>query len=141
MRYNLIFYLAKKTSYCEKTVKKELAQIGAKAYRVNNATSPVSLGDEVIRSLRSCPLTVIIGGLRSDDDDNLATVLSRVFSNSGLSLENMRKLTADSGAVGYIIRYKSQILLALPDEPADIGSMCGEKLLNFISEKLAAAAE
>ena len=135
MKYNLIFYISKKTSYCEKAVKKALASIGGEVHRVTGATTPVALGEEVAGSLKICPLTVIVGGFNSMDDDNLATVLSRVFSNSALTLENMRKLSSDSGKEGYIIRYKTQILLALPDSPEDIEAMCSEELLDFIKEK------
>ena len=136
MKYNLIFYIAKKTSYCERAVRKSLNQIGGETHEIVAATTPVALGEEVSRSLKICPLTVIVGGFNSIDDDNLTTVLSRVFSNSALTLENMRKLTTDSGAVGYIVRDKSQILLALPDDPEAITTMCSEELLGYIKEKL-----
>ena len=139
MKYHLIFYMSKKTSYCEKAVKRRLSMIGGEAHRVVCATEPSMLGEEVVRGLRVCPLTVIIGGLGADGDDNLATVLSRVFSNSGLSLNNMRRLKAESGSDGYIIRYKSQILLALPDSPGDIEALCSDELLDFIMEKTSPA--
>ena len=141
MKYHLIFYIAKKTSYSEKAVKRRLKTIGGEAHRIVSATTPALLGEEVGRGLRTCPLTVIIGGLSSVSDDNLATVLSRVFSNSSLSLNNMRRLRAESGADGYIIRYKNQILLALPDSPENIEELCSDELLSFISEKTAPAAE
>ena len=136
MKYDLIFYISKKTSYCEKAVRRSLAQIGGEIHRVVGAISPTMLGEEVSRSLRVCPMAVIVGGLSSDEDDNLATVLSRVFSNSALTLENMRRLTAASGSSGYIVRCRNQILLALPDSPGDIEEMFSEELLAFISEKL-----
>ena len=135
MKYHLIFYISKKTSYSEKAVKKRLNTIGGEAHRIVNATTPALLGEEVGRGLRTCPLTVIVGGLGSAGDDNLATVLSRVFSNSSLSLNNMRRLTNGNGATGYVIRYKNQILLALPDSPEDIGELCSDGLLSYISEK------
>ena len=126
MKYNLIFYISKKTSYCEKAVRKALSMIGGEAHQITCAVTPVALGEEVTHSLKICPLTVIVGGFGSMEDDNLATVLSRVFSNSSLTLESMRKLKAQSGAQGYIIRYKTQILLALPDSPQDISEMFSE---------------
>ena len=135
MKYHLIFYISKKTSYSEKAVKKRLKTIGGEAHRIVNATTPALLGEEVGRGLRTCPLTVIVGGLGSVGDDNLATVLSRVFSNSSLSLNNMRRLTNGNGVTGYVIRYKNQILLALPDSPEDIGELCSDGLLSYISEK------
>lgn len=136
MKYNLIFYLSKKTSYCERALKKALSTIGGEVYQITSATTPTALGEEVVRSLKICPLTVIIGGLSSDEDDNLATVLSRVFSNSSLTLDNMRKLSAGGASEGYIIRYKTQILLALPDNPEDAAAMCSEELLSYIKEKI-----
>lgn len=136
MKYNLIFYLSRKTSYCEKALKKALAPIGGEAHRITSATTPVELGTQVSRGLRLCPLTVIIGGFNSFEDDNLRVVLSRVFSNSSLTLENMRKLSAKSGSEGYIVRDKNQILLAFPDSPDDITEMCSEELLEYIESKL-----
>lgn len=136
MKYDLIFYLSKKTSYCEKALKKALALIGGEAHLITSATTPVELGAQVSRSLRICPLTVIIGGFNSFDDDNLRTVLSRVFSNSVLTLDNMRKLHAETGKEGYIIRDKNQILLALPDSPDDITEMCSQELMEYIGSKL-----
>lgn len=136
MKYDLIFYMSKKTGYCERRLRPFLTAIGGEINRVVGATTPSELGEEVTHSLRLCPLLIIIGGLRSTDDDNLATVLSRVFSNTNLTLENMRKLTAPSGAVGYIIRYKSQMMLALPDNPDDIESMLDEELLRYIKDKV-----
>ena len=140
MKYDLIFYIAKKTGYCEKRLRPLLKTIGAEPNRIVGATSPSSLGDEVVHSLRLCPLAVIVGGLGCEGDDNLATVLSRVFSNSTLTLDNMRKITAPgknpgSDSVGYIIRYKSQMILALPDEPDAIDAMLTPDLLTYIREK------
>lgn len=136
MKYNLIFYISKKTSYCERAVRKALQKIDGEVHQIIGVTTPVALGEEVTHSLKICPLTVIVGGFNSMDDDNLATVLSRVFSKSPLSLENMRKLTSQNGTDGYIIRYKTQILLALPDSPEDIESMFSEELLSYIESKL-----
>ena len=136
MKYNLIFYLSKKTSYCEKALKKALSPIGGEAHQITSATTPVDLGTQVSRSLRICPLTVIIGGFNSFEDDNLRVVLSRVFSNSKLTLANMRKLSTDGGSEGYIVRDRNQILLAFPDSPDDITEMCSEELLAYIGSKL-----
>ncbi len=136
MKYDLIFYISKKTSYCEKALRKALGRISGEPYRIVGATSPTELGAQVSRSLSVCPMAVIIGGLGSDEDDNLATVLSRVFSNSSLSLDNMRRLSSESGTAGYIVRYKSQILLALPDSPEGISEMLTDDLLSYIKDKL-----
>ena len=66
-----------------------------------------------------------------------SSVLS-VFSNSSLSLDNMRRLSSKNGTAGYIVRYKSQILLALPDSPEGIAEMLTDDLLSYIDDKLSA---
>ena len=138
MKYDLIFYISKKTGYCEKRLKRIMGAIEAEPRRIISATSPETLGEEVSRGLKVCPIVIIIGGLRSPDDDNLATVLSRVLSNSTLTLDNTRKITSDKGSQGYVIRCKNQMLLALPDDPDEIESIISPDLLRYIKEKIAA---
>ena len=135
MKYDLIFYISKKTGYCEKRLCRRLSSIGAEPNRIVSATSPTELGEEVTHGLRLCPLVIIVGGLRSLDDDNLENVLSRVFSNSALTLDNMRKITAGS-LRGYVVRCKGQMLLALPDSPDAIDEILSDDLLRYIEEKL-----
>ncbi len=135
MKYDLIFYIAKKTGYCEKRLRRILKTISAEPNRIVSAPSPCALGEETVHSLRLVPLAVIVGGLHSADDDNLAVVLSRVLSNSALTLDNIRKLASPNGDEGYIIRYKSQMLLALPDDPDAIEGMLTDDLLGYIKEK------
>lgn len=136
MKYDLIFYLSKKTGYCERRLRAELAKADGEPRRIVSAREPVALGERVCESLAVCPLVVIVGGMRSADDDNLSIVLSRVMSRAGLTLENTRRLSAPSGAQGYIIRCKQQILLALPDNPNDIAQMFSDDLLRYIGDKI-----
>ena len=140
MKYDLIFYIAKKTGYCEKRLKRIMAGVGLEPNRIVSATSPTHLGEEVTHSLRLCRLTVIIGGLRSPYDDNLETVLSRVFSIAGIPLKNMRKLPAKGASgdssVGYLIRCKSQMIMALPDDPDLIEQILTGDILDYLRAKL-----
>ena len=136
MNYDLIFYLSKRTGYCEKQLRRAFLRIGAEPSRITAATAPTALGEEVMLSLRRCPLAVIVGGLSSPDDDNLATVLSRALSTSGLTLSNMRRLVTDSGQTGYVIRYKNQAILALPDDPQALEELLSDDLLRYLKEKL-----
>lgn len=131
MKYDILFYLSKKTAYCEKQVKKAFEKIDFNIRTVNSSVTPINLGEQVCNSLKYCNIVVIIGGLYLNDDDNLSVVLSRVMSSSGLTLSNMRKLNFNNQS-GYIIRYKNQIILALPDNPSAVENMLSEDLLDYI---------
>ncbi len=131
MKYDLLFYKSRKTSYCEKALKQKLSQIDMSANRVIASVAPTSLGETLCESLTLCNCVVVIGGFSKNDSENLATVLSRALSNSGLTLSNIRKL---KGAItdGYIIKYNKQTILALPDNPDEIFYLLNESFLEYL---------
>lgn len=131
MKYDLLFYKSRKTSYCEKTLKSKLSEIGISANRVMSQVAPVNLGETLCESLTLCNCVIIIGGFSKNDSENLVTVLSRALSNSGLNLSNTRKI---KGGVydGYIIKYNKQTIIALPDSPEEIDFILNDKFLEYL---------
>lgn len=135
MRYDIIFYISKRTSYCEKKLKKELAKIDLEINRVLSCTTPKELGESVCSSLNLNNMAVIIGGLSENGESNTSVILSHVLSSSNLSLKNVRKINS-AGKTGYVISYKKQMILALPDDQNVIEEMMSDKFLGYISSKL-----
>ncbi len=131
MKYDLLFYKSRKTSYCEKTLRAKLSQIGMSENRIIASVAPTKLGETLCESLTLCNCVVIIGGFSVNDDENLVTVLSRAMSNSGLSLNNTRKIR---GGIydGYIIKYNKQTIIALPDNPQEIDFILNDKFLEYL---------
>ena len=131
MKYDVLFYKSRKTSYCEKALKNRLSTVDMSVNRVIASVAPTALGETLCESLTLCNCVVIIGGFSINDSENLITVLSRAMSNSGLSLKNCRKL---KGAIydGYIIKYNKQIILALPDNPEEIDFLLNDSFLEYL---------
>lgn len=131
MKYDVLFYKSRKTSYCERALKQQLSQINMSENRIIGSIAPTKLGETLCESLTLCNCVVIIGGFSINDDENLATVLSRAMSNSGLTLSNTRKL---KGVItdGYIIKYNKQVIIALPDSPQEIEFILNEKFLTYL---------
>lgn len=131
MKYDVLFYKSRKTSYCEKALKSKLSNIDMSANRIIASVAPTKLGETLCESLTLCNCVVIIGGFSVNDNENLITVLSRAMSNSGLSLSNIRKL---KGAIydGYIIKYQKQIIIALPDNPSEIEFLLNNNFLEYL---------
>ena len=134
MKYDLIFYMSRKTSNCEKRIEQYLSPFGFEENRVISCTAPVELGEILCKSLTLCHLCIVVGGLMHDSDENISTVLSRVFSNAGISLQNIRKLQSESGLTGYLVRYKSQAIVVFPDSPDDIEEMLDNKLADYLQK-------
>lgn len=133
IKCDLIFYLSKKTSYCEKRLVKLLSPYDIEPNRILYSTSTTDLGIYTCESLNLTNIVILIGGLNTNGDENTKTILSRVLSSSGLSLKNARKLTSQNEE-GYIVKFKKQMIIALPDNPDDIEEMLTEDLLKFIKE-------
>ncbi len=131
MKYDVLFYKSRKTSYCEKALKGKLGTIELSPNRVIASVAPTKLGETLCESLTLCNLVIIIGGFSVNDDENLITVLSRAMSNSGLNLKNIRKL---KGAIydGYIIKYNKQMIIALPDNPSEIEFLLNDNFLDYL---------
>ncbi len=131
MKYDVLFYKSRKTSYCEKALKGKLKTIELSPNRVIASVAPTKLGETLCESLTLCNIVIIIGGFSVNDDENLITVLSRAMSNSGLNLKNIRKL---KGAIydGYIIKYNKQMIIALPDNPSEIEFLLNDNFLEYL---------
>ena len=131
MKYDILFYKSRKTSYCQKALKKKLSEINMNVNRIIASVAPTKLGETLCESLTLCNCVVIIGGFSINDEENLITVLSRAMSNSGLNLNNVRKL---KGAIydGYVIKLNKQMIIALPDNPNEIDFLLNDSFLTYV---------
>lgn len=135
MKCDLIFYLARRTSYCEKALKKQLEELSIGLNQVTASTTPVMLGEKLIESLKRCNLVFIIGGLGFTGKNGLSDVLSKALSATRVTSSDIRKLKNDIGKqYGYLIRCGKQMIVALPDKPEELSEMFSPALVCCIRE-------
>lgn len=133
MKCNLVFYLARKTSYCEKALKKTLGKIGVELNTVCASTTPIMLGEKLTQALSTCNLVFIIGGLGFSGENRLGDVLSRALATSKVTINDVRKLANPVGkSCGYLIRSGKQLIVALPDNPDELTAMLSEELQQYL---------
>lgn len=125
MDCRIIYYSARRTSLCEKALKKSLAALDLKLGGAFFATSAEALGERLKEAFENCDICFIVGGLGFDDSRNIADIISNAAASS--SPELIRRLKNSSHSDGYLLRAGRQILIILPDEPSWIEEiMCGE---------------
>lgn len=135
MKCDLIFYLARRTSYCEKALKKQLEELCVGLNQVTASTTPVMLGEKLIESLGRCNLVFIIGGLGFTGKNGLSDVLSKALSATRVTSADIRKLRNDIGKqYGYLIRCGNQMIVALPDKPEELSEMFSPALVSCIKD-------
>lgn len=135
MKCNLVFYLARKTSYCEKALKKALSKIGVELNTVCASTNPLMLGEKLTEALKICNLVFIIGGLGFSGENRLSDVLSRALATTKVKIGDVKKLSNSVGKnCGYLIRSGNQLIVALPDNPEELSAMLSPELKAYIAD-------
>lgn len=133
MKCDLIFYLARRTSYCEKALRKQLEDLNLELNIITASTTPLMLGEKLVASFSRCNLVFIIGGLGFSGKSGLSDVLSKALSATKVTERDIKKLKNNAGKqYGYVIRQGKQMIVALPDKPDELSSMFSPALKNCL---------
>lgn len=135
MKCNLVFYLARKTGYSEKALKKVLKEMDFELHTVSASTNPLMLGEKLTAALKTCNLVFIVGGLGFSGENRLSDVLSRALASTKVTIGDVKKLSNPVGKnAGYLIRSGNQLIVALPDNPEELTAMLTPTLKSYITE-------
>ena len=138
MKCDLIFYLARRTSYCEKALKKQLEDLSMSLNHITASTTPIMLGEKLVAALNRCNLVFIIGGLGFSGKSGLSDVLSKALASTKVTASDIKKLKNDLGKqYGYVIRCGKQMIVALPDKPEELSQMFSPALVSCIKNAFA----
>lgn len=133
MKCQIVFYLARKTSLCEKALNKALSDINFKSTATHFAANPVQLGETLIFSLAQCNVVFTLGGLYSADSQGIEDVLSKALSEC--NPDEIKKLKNNlSDYDGYVIKKDCQLIVVLPDEPDEISHFFTGPLKNYLND-------
>lgn len=130
MKCSVIYYSARKTSYCEKALKKSFADCGLNLSAAAFAASKEALGTEIIKAFAQTDVVFTVGGLEFGDSRSVRDILSQAAKDSQPSL--CRRLRNENGDDGYLLRAGRQLLVLLPDEPQQIEAMMRGTLSGYI---------
>ena len=133
MKCDLIFYLAKKTSLCEKKIKELFANTVYQLNSVTASTTPDSLGMQLTDALNCVNLIVVVGGLRDNDVRAISNVLSKALANSSTNIIPKRLKNEVGDFDGYILRSGKQTIICIPDNPKEIENMLNENMFNYLN--------
>lgn len=130
MNCSVIYYSARKTSFCEKALKRSFPELGLNLGSAEFAVKKEALGNALIKAFSENDVVFTVGGLEFGDSRNVRDILSQAAAGSKPEL--CRKLKNDSGDDGYLIRAGKQLLIMLPDEPEQIEQIMSGALAGYI---------
>ena len=121
MDCSVIYYAARKTSFCEKALNRCLSPLHLRISSACFANGAQQLGERLIEALSTNGICAVVGGMEFTDERAVTRIIS----------ETVRKLPC-TGGCGYLLRAGSQLLLLLPDDPGRIEEILRGDLSDYI---------
>lgn len=125
-----VFYAARKTSICERALKKSFSEIDLNLNDISFAADRGSLISILTDAFGECNIVFVIGGLGFDDERSIKNIVSRLVIAS--CVDDCKKLKNVYGDDGYVIRAQHQLLILLPDEPEQIEAIMQCAIVGYI---------
>ena len=130
MNCRLVFFAARKTSFCERALQKSFSELDLELVKTCFATDSEQLGNELTDAFKKLNVVFVVGGLGFDDEKGIKSILSRALCETPVN--DCKKLKNENGDDGYVVRAANQILILLPDEPEQIESIMQGPLRKYI---------
>lgn len=130
MNCRLVFFAARKTSFCERALQKSFSELDLELVKTCFATDSEQLGNELTYAFKKLNVVFVVGGLGFDDEKGIKSIISRALCETPVN--DCKKLKNENGDDGYVVRAANQILILLPDEPEQIESIMQGPLRKYI---------
>ena len=130
MNCRLVFFAARKTSFCERALQKSFSELDLELVKTCFATDSEQLGNELTDAFKKLTVVFVVGGLGFDDEKGIKSIISRALCETPVN--DCKKLKNENGDDGYVVRAANQILILLPDEPEQIESIMQGPLRKYI---------
>lgn len=130
MNCRLVFFAARKTSFCERALQKSFSELDLELVKTCFATDSEQLGNELTDAFKKLNVVFVVGGLGFDDEKEIKSIISRALCETPVN--DCKKLKNENGDDGYVVRAANQILILLPDEPEQIESIMQGPLRKYI---------
>ena len=130
MNCRLVFFAARKTSFCERALQKSFSELDLELVKTCFATDSEQLGNELTDAFKKLNVVFVVGGLGFDDEKGIKSIISRALCETPVN--ECKKLKNENGDDGYVVRAANQILILLPDEPEQIEFIMQGPLRKYI---------
>lgn len=127
MNCRLVFFAA---SFCERALQKSFSELDLELVKTCFATDSEQLGVELTDAFKKLNVVFVVGGLGFDDEKGIKSIISRALCETPVN--DCKKLKNEYGDDGYVIRAANQLLVLLPDEPAQIEEIMHGPLKKYI---------
>ena len=130
MNCRLVFFAARKTSFCERALQKSFSELDLELVKTCFATDSEQLGNELTDAFKKLNVVFVVGGLGFDDEKGIKSIISRALCETPVN--DCKKLKNENGDDGYVVRAQIRFLFFCPMNPSRLNPLCRDRSENIL---------
>ena len=115
MNCRLVFFAARKTSFCERALQKSFSELDLELVKTCFATDSEQLGNELTDAFKKLNVVFVVGGLGFDDEKGIKSIISRALCETPVN--DCKKLKNENGDDGYVVRAATPLARTTQSSP------------------------
>ena len=134
MNCRLVFFAARKTSFCERALQKSFSELDLELVKTCFATDSEQLGNELTDAFKKLNVVFVVGGLGFDDEKGIKSIISRALCETPVN--DCKKLKMKTAMTDMLSEPQIRFLFFCQMNPSRLNPIMQGPLRKYIMGKL-----
>ena len=130
MNCRLVFFAARKTSFCERALQKSFSELDLELVKTCFATDSEQLGNELTDAFKKLNAVFVVGGLGFDDEKGIKSIISRALCETPVN--DCKKLKNETAMTDMLSEPQIRFLFFCPMNPSRLNPLCRDRSENIL---------
>ena len=130
MNCRLVFFAARKTSFCERALQKSFSELDLELVKTCFATDSEQLGNELTDAFKKLNVVFVVGGLGFDDEKGIKSIISRALCETPVN--DCKKLKMKTVMTDMLSEPQIRFLFFCPMNPSRLNPLCRDRSENIL---------
>lgn len=130
MNCRLVFFAARKTSFCERALQKSFSELDLELVKTCFATDSEQLGNELTDAFKKLNAVFVVGGLGFDDEKGIKSIISRALCETPVN--DCKKLKMKTAMTDMLSEPQIRFLFFCPMNPSRLNPLCRDRSENIL---------
>lgn len=130
MNCRLVFFAARKTSFCERALQKSFSELDLELVKTCFATDSEQLGNELTDAFKKLNVVFVVGGLGFDDEKGIKSIISRALCETPVN--DCKKLKMKTAMTDMLSEPQIRFLFFCPMNPSRLNPLCRDRSENIL---------
>ena len=130
MNCRLVFFAARKTSFCERALQKSFSELDLELVKTCFATDSEQLGVELTDAFKKLNVVFVVGGLGFDDEKGIKSIISRALCETPVN--DCKKLKTVTTVMSS--EPQTSCLFFCPTNPLRLKRLCTVRLRSILRQ-------